>query len=341
MRGGTSVQHVMFNLVNLVHANPESWVVRLDAESCFETIEPEAACRALEHLGVPSALLDWLRRFYEFHDGQFAGLGRGVAFAPIIALAYLLSVYKKLRELGTRCLNRRRLRSDHQGRAVGPRDRGSREVGVRQVGPEDQPESREVLRGPGVRHLVVRRTPVRPRARAPEAGAADRLVNKLHDTFVDPEKADYLVDALNGVQAGWVGQYAPAAFSPEVIRLGHQLQLGRLPGVRCFTSLSIMTHARMHSSCVPQKDPVQKVSGMTNCPSSSSCSPSSSRFLSPVPSPPGGAQAASSSPYRWASSYMAQGTRGQSRVPWALPDPLDLLYHPERCAPLDPVNWCA
>ena len=193
------MQHLMFRLVDLIRAKPDSWVARLDAESCFEIMQPEPACGALKRLGVPNVLVEWLRNFYRFHDGQFAGLGRGVAFAPIIALAYLLSVYKKLRELSDEVIwigddfaviteDEQRAR-EVEAAAKSEFDRLGMKIsqshGKFYVGPVSGSWS---FGGFAFEQLRAH----------PKPGATDRLVNKVRAACADPEKATYLVKCVDG-----------------------------------------------------------------------------------------------------------------------------------------------
>jgi len=92
-------QHVGCELVALARHKPDSWLLQLDLIECWESIDPFKALSALEKLGAHPAITSWLRGFYRRWGKSFRGLGRGIAWSPILAAAYMLPLYNTSRDL--------------------------------------------------------------------------------------------------------------------------------------------------------------------------------------------------------------------------------------------------
>jgi hypothetical protein len=94
---GSSLQRTMVEVADFVRANPELTVLRLDVAHCYESISPSTALEALADLKTPRDEMRALRAFYRVNAGRFKGIGRGVAFAPLVAAATLLTVFRAIR----------------------------------------------------------------------------------------------------------------------------------------------------------------------------------------------------------------------------------------------------
>jgi hypothetical protein len=102
---GTSVQKATECLARwLEECGPDDHVVRLDVAGCFEGIDRGRALAQVEALGVDAWTMRYIRAVYRRSRPIVRGLGRGLAFAPLIAAHYLLPVYEAVRAHSARVI---------------------------------------------------------------------------------------------------------------------------------------------------------------------------------------------------------------------------------------------
>jgi hypothetical protein len=319
VRSGSSVQALNARIAKAVKDGPHATILRLDHADCFESINPDPALTQLETMAVPDYVLAYLREFYRVNAGLVYGLGRGPAFCPIIALVYLLPVYRLLRshaswvawtgddfaaatdEAGARYL--------HDAVAAETAKLGLRlstKPGKRYLGPATGAWSFGGLEYENLRAH-------------PKGGATEHLISKIKKA----EETGGDIEAMNSIQAGWAGHYVLAVTSPEIIKLSNQLQAEFGPGIRRLTDLMLLTLARMYDRLyVPRTEKKKE-------------DPNHPRDGSRLPLSSSSSSSARGSPFPRA-ACMSQGAGPQTPVPWDQQDSLDLLYHPERTRPLHP-----
>ncbi len=330
MTRGSSVQELAFKILDLVRAHPDAFVVRLDAASCFETIAPQRALDAAEALGVPEQTLEWLRALYGAHGHLFDGVGRGLAFAPVLASAYLLAVYRMFREhaehvawVGDDFLVVAGSQADAETVEACAREKFA-ELGLalhegdkHYVGPA---RGTWTFAGVSFDGLKVR----------PKAGATDSLIAKVKNKPLERAKE---------ISAGWAGQYLPAFASPEVVDVTRRLIAEFGPDFPkpydLMLNAAIRVCRRVH---MPRRDIENGVRGSRRA---SSLSPGPS-LSSPshIASPSTGMAASVGTPKGDPSSQGVAAQQLAHLPPGTVPDSFDSVVHPERFAPMPWRTFC-
>jgi hypothetical protein len=96
-RTGTSVQRAALGVKN--HIKAAGAVAVVDVARCYESIRPGRMLRRLKQVGVGGWELEWVSQFVCRNRDRLPGIGRGLAFAPIMAAAYLLPVFQRIKPL--------------------------------------------------------------------------------------------------------------------------------------------------------------------------------------------------------------------------------------------------
>lgn len=93
---GRSPQRASNKLAKFVRDHQSWFVLRFDVERFYESTAPKVALQALVDLGAPDDVVATLRAFYATHGADMVGIGRGLAFAPLLGAAVLLATFRRI-----------------------------------------------------------------------------------------------------------------------------------------------------------------------------------------------------------------------------------------------------